>query len=287
MGLSFGGGLGFGFTSDDGSGGGGVTGASNGLSLNGTDVVLGQDVGAVGNPAQLVNQREIPLNLFGLSIIDKVLSSQFVVDFANRASASLIYNSNVLGTFAAYVLSDTFSGAALGISNDAGGNITFTNQAAQVMAFTPAANVVVGTQGTTQTLNVFGANNGSSQFNNALLSNGRIFLTGDSSATVPPSLNLTDNSDSTSASIAYGNDQLILDAFQILLRPNNTSFAEVLGSLVVDSALQAGTIQAGDPGLGAGVWQLGTVVTAASVLDTTKYVQIKIGTTVIKVATMQ
>jgi hypothetical protein len=40
--------------------GGGVTIASNGLSLIGQDVQLGQDVGATDNPAAFVNDREIP-----------------------------------------------------------------------------------------------------------------------------------------------------------------------------------------------------------------------------------
>jgi len=38
-----------------------VQGAVNGASLSGTNVVLGQDVGAVGSPAALTSNREIPL----------------------------------------------------------------------------------------------------------------------------------------------------------------------------------------------------------------------------------
>lgn len=37
-----------------------VTGANNGVSLNAGNVVLGQDVGAIGNPAFMSNNREIP-----------------------------------------------------------------------------------------------------------------------------------------------------------------------------------------------------------------------------------
>jgi hypothetical protein len=43
-------------------GGGAVAGARNGLSIDGiTDVVLGQDIGAIGNPAALLSDREIPM----------------------------------------------------------------------------------------------------------------------------------------------------------------------------------------------------------------------------------
>lgn len=47
-----------------GGGGGSVTGAFNGLSMNGTDAVLGQDTGQIGNPGELVTDRQIPLNGF-------------------------------------------------------------------------------------------------------------------------------------------------------------------------------------------------------------------------------
>lgn len=43
-----------------------VTAADNGTSLNGTIVEFGQAVGAVGDPAQLLNNREIPLELFSV-----------------------------------------------------------------------------------------------------------------------------------------------------------------------------------------------------------------------------
>lgn len=53
-----------------GGGGGGLAGANNGLSLDvgGTIVQLGQDVGAVGNPAILLNNREVPLGGFSLDL---------------------------------------------------------------------------------------------------------------------------------------------------------------------------------------------------------------------------
>ncbi len=58
----------FGFGSSGGGGGGGtLTGALNGLSLNGINVVFGQDVGQGGNPALLTSHREIPQGAFNLS----------------------------------------------------------------------------------------------------------------------------------------------------------------------------------------------------------------------------
>lgn len=57
-----------------------VTDADNGLSLNGTIVELGQDVGAVGDPAQLLNDREIPLSGFFVDFLG--VNLDFLLDDA-------------------------------------------------------------------------------------------------------------------------------------------------------------------------------------------------------------
>lgn len=44
-----------------------LTGADNGLSVSGADAVLGQDVGAAGDPAALLNAREIPMKTFQMN----------------------------------------------------------------------------------------------------------------------------------------------------------------------------------------------------------------------------
>lgn len=49
----------------------------------------------------------------------------------------------------------------------------------------------------------------------------------------------------------------------------------------------AGDVSTADPGAGIGKWKLGTVVTASSTLDTTRYVQISIGGVVVKLAVIQ
>lgn len=54
---------------------------------------------------------------------------------------------------------------------------------------------------------------------------------------------------------------------------------------VLGNALVNGTIQTGNPGLGAGTWELGVLVTAAITTDLTKYVQISIGGTTYKLVT--
>jgi hypothetical protein len=58
-------------------------------------------------------------------------------------------------------------------------------------------------------------------------------------------------------------------------------------SLILDSAQRAkffNTIQTPDPGLGVGAWLLGAVQTAASTFDATRYVQVQINGTVVKLA---
>lgn len=54
-------------STNSGSGGGGaVSGANNGVSLNGTEVVLGNDRGDATIPAALLNNRSVPLQGFGI-----------------------------------------------------------------------------------------------------------------------------------------------------------------------------------------------------------------------------
>lgn len=88
----------------DAGNGGGVVGAANGLSLDALNrAVLGQNVGAVGNPAALLSDREIPLLSFLLRLLgnagsnafinfgfDSVLSAQFGIEVAGDSSGGEI-----------------------------------------------------------------------------------------------------------------------------------------------------------------------------------------------------
>jgi hypothetical protein len=58
-----------------GGGGGSVADGAEGLSLNGTDVELGQTVGAVGDPAALTVDREIPMGGNSLALLGPGVSS--------------------------------------------------------------------------------------------------------------------------------------------------------------------------------------------------------------------
>lgn len=67
------------FSTPSGGGGGSVTGANNGLSLDGANVVLGNDEGTgVGGSAQLLNIREIDTNGFGIIFSDYTLSPETI-----------------------------------------------------------------------------------------------------------------------------------------------------------------------------------------------------------------
>jgi hypothetical protein len=52
------------------------------------------------------------------------------------------------------------------------------------------------------------------------------------------------------------------------------------------NAVFSGTIKTGDPGAGAGAWKLGTVQSAAVALETGQYIEISIGGTVYRLATV-
>lgn len=87
----------FGFGSSGGGGGGSVTDASDGLSLFGTDVVLGQAVGAVGDPALLTSDREVPTGGFAVILTNDIFETQLkanlivtaVSDFSEFVSFSV------------------------------------------------------------------------------------------------------------------------------------------------------------------------------------------------------
>lgn len=119
----------------------------------------------------------------------------------------------------------------------------------------------------------------------------------DSSLTVTPtlfSISVTDTPNSiqssamfdlTSARLAFvgagGTSTLELkDTFiEAVFNTTANLVFDNTGALVV-----SGTIETGDPGAGAGVWQLGKIVVAASGLDATQYLQVKVDGIVRKIA---
>ena len=84
-----------------------VQGARNGLSIDALlNAVLGQDVGAVGDPGQLLSNREIPLNGFFLNIFGGDM--QLYIDGASGQAA--------IGDY------DNYSNPVIAMSSNAGGN---------------------------------------------------------------------------------------------------------------------------------------------------------------------
>jgi hypothetical protein len=77
-----------------------VGSARNGLSVDATGrIVLGQDVGAVGDPAVLLSNRDIPMNGFRFQMIDSITGNRrFVVD--PGANFYGLGNMDALGPFA-------------------------------------------------------------------------------------------------------------------------------------------------------------------------------------------
>jgi len=81
-----------------GGGAGTVTGANNGDSLNGANVVLGQNEGAVGDPGALTSNREIP-GAFSIALPNN--AAQLGVGLTNTQLALLSQMFAVFKTFAA------------------------------------------------------------------------------------------------------------------------------------------------------------------------------------------
>ncbi len=59
-----------------------VTGANNGLSVSGNNAQIGQTIGAAGDPAQLLSNREVPLKGFSLDFLGN--NVQLFIDDANK-----------------------------------------------------------------------------------------------------------------------------------------------------------------------------------------------------------
>lgn len=85
-------------------------------------------------------------------------------------------------------------------------------------------------------------------------------------------------------------DGILLDGANNAVRSLTGATAIMIGLTAGENVLIAqdlqvsGSVNTGNPGAGAGIWKLGTVVAAASVLDATRYVQISIGGVVVKLA---
>lgn len=90
------------------------------------------------------------------------------------------------------------------------------------------------------------------------------------------------------------NDGVVIDSTNNIINSFNTAnnlrlqtgtgFVGI-GNIAATEKLHVnGNIKTADPGAGAGAWRLGTVVTAASVFDGTRYVEIMIGGVVVKLA---
>lgn len=105
------------FATGSGGGGGTVTGADNGTSLNGTNVVLGNDTG--GTIGGLLSNREILLNTF---------SAKFRSATANNSVS---------------ILSTVFAGARINVGTD--GHFSNNNIVANRVLAVPGTNINIGT----------------------------------------------------------------------------------------------------------------------------------------------
>src|ERR1700693_1537927 len=79
-----------------------ITSANNGLSVDPVSgkIVLGQDIGQAGDPAQLLNAREIPMKGFPFSFTDNGAGNLFfLIDSANSLYELGDINSVNNGTF--------------------------------------------------------------------------------------------------------------------------------------------------------------------------------------------
>jgi len=98
--------------------------ANNGLSVDPVtgQIVLGQDIGAVGNPARLLSNREIPLNGRSFALGQILTDLSFLID--PPANDWLIGNRTLLSNI--LIADESFTGNALHFIDRLAGFPTFT-----------------------------------------------------------------------------------------------------------------------------------------------------------------
>lgn len=132
------------FLAAGGGGGGTVTGANDGLSLSGGRAVLGQTIGQSGDPAALLENKEVPLNGNSLSISESGTNGTVTIDFINGTGINVNVNSTLLGAFPAVSIGDSAQSSGIGLALDAGASATITNQNGEVMRFFPSGDIGIG-----------------------------------------------------------------------------------------------------------------------------------------------
>lgn len=238
-----------------------INSADNGLSVDPVSgrIVLGQNVGAVGNPAQLLSAREIPMAGFDFVMTDPAYLIPVV--FISPAN-HFFFIGNALGS--SLTIDDTNKRVLMG--NGAGaGNAThvitddtlqtitaqsnsfrhlFIDQPTGLYSFGDIDAVGNGMQIIiADFLPTFFINSGGNNFFNIDVSNQQF------------------NLDTTTGVLLQGDGATGLLNF---VAPNG--------------------ITTSNPGTGSGAWRLGQVKVAASVFDATRFVEINIGGAVVKLA---
>jgi hypothetical protein len=262
-----------------------VTGANNGVSLNGTTVVLGQDATGLTGVAALSNNRNIPAGRFTLSLytdnaggglvgggfavrssLTGATGNLFVV---NNVSISGATSNNATRTNASFTPSFRISG---------GTNYTYNTVLSQP-DFRPTGGTgymhaynaipsIVNASGDTDYVAV--AYNASPFISNNLATNLGLrgfFYAVRSAFLTPPAYEVAfENS--------QGDNFFNSDVFG-LGNPGRTK----VGSAFFNTAAQfevEGSISAGDPGSGFAEWKLGGVIAGAVALDNANYVEVEI-----------
>lgn len=301
-----------------------ATAADNGLSVDaGTGrIVLGNDTG--GNAAQLLNNREIILNGFSLKMPDGTATYFTYIDnvtmglFEDTPFAGLAANFELAGVAARVrVTADLTAGGQpeMNLVNTA-------NPADDVIQRLETIEGYSVLQNSAAPVHMLTLNNSAGRYKmgdiDAFL-NGLLLSMDDTAATLDINNTLSDAAVLINGATVAGSEKLALIGDIAVKSPGvsattnfylagtlqgfvgsmfNNSYLQsnsgnvvlmngAVGSLTTDTAGNAyifGTIRTADPGAGQGLWKLGKVQAAASVLDATQYVETMIDGVLVKLA---
>lgn len=225
----------------NGGGGGGVSGANNGLSLLGGNVVLGNDLSfAPGGSAQLTNDRSIDMNGFQLLLVDGTASPN--VTIARILPSQIGLNDNTTSD-----LQSLLSAGGLTLENV---GVNLMSIQSSLLTFTDSATGFIGNYGPNElTINDAG---GSGRF--ATL-NEQVLLMADSA-------------------LGFLSTQVRQGQISVF---DNTTPPGIISDIQAGQILSGGVFKSQQPSVnGAGQWKLGKSIIGPVTLNTGLSIEVMI-----------
>lgn len=235
-----------------------ATSANNGLCVDPITgkIVLGNDAGLL--TAQLLSNRDIPLN-------------NFFVEFIGRDNGSGVFNNVLIGDGEIDIIRDSNvdSQPIINLIDSFTGDTSFIINTVGIMG-------LVSNRSITLAQNVASSNRSAAQISAAGVTG---VLTNTQILSLIGSWNTAGICTGLLVDIGHTASGAGSRAFDVKINAVSQFSVDVSGNLI-----NTGSLTTGNPGSGSGSWLLGVPVVAASVLDGTQYLEVKVNGVIRKIA---